>query len=42
MAGLKAGDIVTVTKRDRLGRSTRELLELIERHFRRFQVADRG
>jgi DNA invertase Pin-like site-specific DNA recombinase len=31
MAGLKAGDIVIVTKIDRLGRSTRELLELIER-----------
>ena len=31
MAGLKAGDVVTVTKLDRLGRSTRELLELIER-----------
>ena len=31
MANLKAGDIVTVTKLDRLGRSTRELLELIER-----------
>jgi DNA invertase Pin-like site-specific DNA recombinase len=31
MASLKAGDIVVVTKLDRLGRSTRELLELIER-----------
>ena len=31
MAGLKAGDIVVVTKLDRLGRSTRELLDLIER-----------
>lgn len=31
MASLKAGDIVAVTKLDRLGRSTRELLELIER-----------
>jgi len=31
MASLKAGDIVTVTKLDRLGRSTRELLELIDR-----------
>jgi DNA invertase Pin-like site-specific DNA recombinase len=31
MAGLKAGDIVVVTKLDRLGRSTRELRELIER-----------
>ena len=30
MATLKAGDIVAVTKLDRLGRSTRELLELIE------------
>jgi DNA invertase Pin-like site-specific DNA recombinase len=31
MAGLKAGDVVTVTKLDRLGRSTRELLDLIEK-----------
>lgn len=31
MASLKPGDIVVVTKLDRLGRSTRELLELIER-----------
>ena len=31
MASLKVGDIVMVTKLDRLGRSTRELLELIER-----------
>jgi DNA invertase Pin-like site-specific DNA recombinase len=31
MAGLKSGDIVVVTKLDRLGRSTRELLDLIER-----------
>jgi DNA invertase Pin-like site-specific DNA recombinase len=31
MAALKAGDTVTVTKLDRLGRSTRELLDLIER-----------
>lgn len=31
MASLKAGDIVAVTKLDRLGRSTRELLDLIER-----------
>jgi DNA invertase Pin-like site-specific DNA recombinase len=30
MAGLKAGDIVVVTKLDRLGRSTRELLDLID------------
>jgi DNA invertase Pin-like site-specific DNA recombinase len=30
MAALKAGDLVVVTKIDRLGRSTRELLELIE------------
>ena len=30
MAGLKAGDVVAVTKLDRLGRSTRELLDLIE------------
>jgi DNA invertase Pin-like site-specific DNA recombinase len=31
MAALKPGDIVTVTKLDRFGRSTRELLELIDR-----------
>lgn len=31
MAALQPGDIVTVTKLDRLGRSTRELLELIDR-----------
>jgi DNA invertase Pin-like site-specific DNA recombinase len=31
MAGLKEGDVVVVTKLDRLGRSTRELLDLIER-----------
>ena len=34
MAGLKAGDVVAVTKLDRLdrlGRSTRELLDLIDR-----------
>jgi DNA invertase Pin-like site-specific DNA recombinase len=31
MASLTAGDVVTVTKLDRLGRSTRELLDLIER-----------
>jgi DNA invertase Pin-like site-specific DNA recombinase len=30
MGVLKAGDVVTVTKLDRLGRSTRELLELID------------
>src|SRR6201982_114097 len=30
MASLKEGDVVLVTKLDRLGRSTRELLELIE------------
>src|ERR1700675_1560088 len=31
MAKLTPGDIMVVTKLDRLGRSTRELLELIER-----------
>jgi DNA invertase Pin-like site-specific DNA recombinase len=31
MAKLTPGDIVVVTKLDRIGRSTRELLELIER-----------
>jgi DNA invertase Pin-like site-specific DNA recombinase len=31
MAGLQAGDVVIVTKLDRLGRSTRELLDLIDR-----------
>jgi putative tryptophan/tyrosine transport system substrate-binding protein len=31
MAALKAGDVVVVTKLDRLGRSTRELLDLIDR-----------
>jgi DNA invertase Pin-like site-specific DNA recombinase len=31
MAGLKAGDVVAVSKLDRLGRSTRELLDLIDR-----------
>src|SRR6476620_9331905 len=31
MASLKPGDIVQVTNLDRLGRSTRELLDLIER-----------
>jgi DNA invertase Pin-like site-specific DNA recombinase len=30
MAGLRAGDILIVTKLDRLGRSTRELLDLID------------
>ena len=30
MASLKAGDVVLVTKLDRLGRPTRELLDLIE------------
>ena len=33
MASLKAGDIVVVTKLDRLGRSTWELLDVIERIF---------
>jgi DNA invertase Pin-like site-specific DNA recombinase len=31
MASLKTGDVVLVTKLDRLGRSTRELFDLIER-----------
>src|SRR6476469_6847441 len=31
VAALKAGDVVVVTKLDRLGRSTRELLDLIDR-----------
>jgi DNA invertase Pin-like site-specific DNA recombinase len=31
MAGLGAGDVVVVTKLDRLGRCTRELLDLIDR-----------
>jgi len=31
MAALKAGDMLIVTKIDRLGRSTRELLDLIDR-----------
>jgi DNA invertase Pin-like site-specific DNA recombinase len=31
MAALEPGDVVVVTKLDRLGRSTRELLDLIER-----------
>jgi len=31
LAGLNASDVVIVTKLDRLGRSTRELLDLIDR-----------
>ena len=31
MAELRTGDVVAVTKLDRLGRSTRELLDLIDR-----------
>jgi DNA invertase Pin-like site-specific DNA recombinase len=31
MSALRTGDVVVVTKLDRLGRSTRELLELIDR-----------
>jgi DNA invertase Pin-like site-specific DNA recombinase len=31
MSALKTGDVVVVTKLDRLGRSTRELLDLIDR-----------
>jgi DNA invertase Pin-like site-specific DNA recombinase len=31
LAGLGTGDVVVVTKLDRLGRSTRELLDLIDR-----------
>src|ERR1700751_2726780 len=31
MAGLRAGDVVVVSKLDPLGRSTRELLDLIDR-----------
>jgi DNA invertase Pin-like site-specific DNA recombinase len=31
IAGLRAGDVVVVSKLDRLGRSTRELLDLIDR-----------
>jgi DNA invertase Pin-like site-specific DNA recombinase len=31
MAALKPGDVILVTKLDRLGRSTRELLDLIDR-----------
>jgi DNA invertase Pin-like site-specific DNA recombinase len=41
MNSLKAGDVVIVTKIDRLGRSTRELLELIDR-FSKAGVAFRS
>jgi DNA invertase Pin-like site-specific DNA recombinase len=33
MAALKPSDVVLVTKLDRLGRSTRELLDLIDRNL---------
>ena len=39
MATLEPGDIVVVTKLDRLGRSTRELLELIDRIGRQGDVS---
>jgi hypothetical protein len=41
MASLKAGDEVLVTKLDRLGRSTRELLDLIERIGKAARRSDR-
>ena len=40
MASLRKGDVVLVTKLDRLGRSTRELLDLI--HRIRDAIADRS
>jgi DNA invertase Pin-like site-specific DNA recombinase len=42
MAGLKAGDMVVVTKLDRLGRSTRELLDLIAGNAPRAQPGERA
>ena len=45
MASLRKGDVVLVTKLDRLGRSTRELLDLIHAHRpgrRGFPVARRS
>jgi len=39
MASLKPGDVVVVTKLDRLGRSTRELLDLIQRISVRFETS---
>jgi Resolvase, N terminal domain len=42
MGGLKAGDVVVVTKLDRLGRSTRELLDLIAGNAPRAQPGERA